>query len=66
MKEPIFRFKGYTDDWVQRKLGELAEFNPKSVLPDEFEYVDLESVIGTEIIAHRRCFLSNCSPLPTE
>ncbi|MBO6292906.1 MAG: restriction endonuclease subunit S [Selenomonas sp.] len=24
MKEPIFRFKGYTDDWVQRKLGEIT------------------------------------------
>ena len=54
MKEPVIRFKGYTDDWEQRKLGELAEFNPKSTLPDEFEYVDLESVVGTEIIAHRK------------
>lgn len=39
--------------WEQRKLGELAEFNPKSELPDVFEYVDLESVVGTEMIAHR-------------
>ena len=53
MKEPIFRFKGYTDDWEQRKLGDLAEVNPKSVVPEEFEYVDLESVVGTEIISHR-------------
>ena len=30
-----------------------AEFNPKSELPDEFEYVDLESVVGTSMIAHR-------------
>ena len=22
---PIFRFKGYTDDWVQRKLGEITD-----------------------------------------
>lgn len=52
-KVPEFRFKGFTGDWEQRKLRELAEFNPKSTLPDEFEYVDLESVVGTEIIAHR-------------
>ena len=52
-KVPEFRFKGFTGDWEQRKLEELAEFNPKSTLPDEFEYVDLESVVGTEIIAHR-------------
>lgn len=39
--------------WEQRKLIEVAEFNPKSELPDEFEYVDLESVVGTEMISHR-------------
>ena len=39
--------------WEQRKLGEIAEFNPKSDLPDEFEYVDLESVVGTEMVFHR-------------
>ena len=39
--------------WEQRKLNEVAEFNPKSELPDEFEYVDLESVVGTEMISHR-------------
>jgi type I restriction enzyme S subunit len=32
----------------------LAKFNPKGVIPDEFEYVDLESVVGTEMISHRR------------
>lgn len=42
-----------TDTWEQRKLNEVAEFNPKSELPDEFEYVDLESVVGTEMISHR-------------
>ena len=34
-------------------MGELAEFNPKASLPDSFEYVDLESVVGTRIINHR-------------
>ena len=50
---PELRFKGFTDDWELRKLNELAEFNPKSNLPNKFEYVDLESVIGTELIGHR-------------
>lgn len=50
---PNIRFKGFTDYWEQRKLNEVAEFNPKSELPDEFEYVDLESVVGTEMISHR-------------
>ena len=39
--------------WEQRKLGELALFNPKEELPQEFEYVDLESVVGTEMLSHR-------------
>ena len=38
--------------WEQRKLGEIAIFNPKSKLPSTFEYIDLESVIGTEIVSH--------------
>ena len=50
---PEIRFKGFTDAWEQRKLGECAEFNPKSELPDIFEYVDLESVVGTDILSHR-------------
>lgn len=52
-KVPEVRFPGFTDDWELRKLNELAEFNPKSNLPNKFEYVDLESVIGTELIGHR-------------
>ena len=50
---PQIRFSGFTDTWEQRKLGECAEFNPKSELPDIFEYVDLESVVGTDILSHR-------------
>lgn len=53
MGKPKIRFKGYTDEWEQRKLGELAVFNPKEELPNEFEYVDLESVVGTEMLFHR-------------
>lgn len=50
---PQIRFAGFTDLWERRKLGEVAEFNPKSELPEMFEYVDLESVFGTEMISHR-------------
>ncbi len=50
---PEIRFDGFTNAWEQRKLEGLAEFNPKSDLPEQFEYVDLESVVGTEMIAHR-------------
>lgn len=50
---PEIRFPGFTDPWEQRKLGDLAIFNPKTELPDVFEYVDLESVVGTEMLTHR-------------
>jgi len=50
---PAIRFKGFSDAWEQRKLGELVLFNPKDELPQTFEYVDLESVVGTEMLSHR-------------
>ena len=50
---PKRRFPGFSVPWEQRKLGELALFNPKDELPQSFEYVDLESVVGTEMLSHR-------------
>lgn len=47
---PNLRFKGFTDDWEQRKLGKVACINPKTNIPDNFKYVDLESVVGTSLI----------------
>lgn len=34
-------------------MGKIAKFNPKTEIPEIFEYVDLESVVGTEMISHR-------------
>lgn len=50
---PEIRFAGFTDAWEQHALEKVAEFNPKSQLPNEFEYVDLESVSGTALVTHR-------------
>ena len=47
---PEIRFKGFTDAWKQRKLSEVVTINPKTELPDEFKYVDLESVVGTNLL----------------
>ena len=47
---PELRFPGFTDAWEQRKLGEVVTINPKTELPDEFKYVDLESVVGTNLL----------------
>ena len=50
---PEIRFRGFSGVWEQRKLRELALFNPKDDLPQTYEYVDLESVVGTEMLSHR-------------
>ena len=42
---PEIRFKGYTDKWQVKELGELAIFNPPNQpLKELFYYIDLESV----------------------
>lgn len=53
-KVPDIRFIGFDYEWVNLELRKMAEFNPKAELPDTFEYVDLESVVGTEMITHRQ------------
>lgn len=50
---PNFRFKKYTSNLVKTKLSKLATFNPKSSLPENFKYIDLESVLGTELVSYR-------------
>ena len=55
-KVPKRRFKGFLNagDWEQRKLGEIANINPRTELPNSFKYVDLESVIGTNLIGCKK------------
>lgn len=53
-KVPEMRFgKVENREWKIERLGDICEINPKSELPDVFEYVDLESVVGTEMLSHR-------------
>lgn len=51
-KVPRIRFKGFTGDWEQCKLGSIAIINPKSELPEQFKYIDLESVVGTSLLGY--------------
>ncbi|QEK50925.1 restriction endonuclease subunit S [Pedobacter aquae] len=51
---PEVRFAGFTEAWEERELGDVAKFNPKHEIPDVFNYVDLESVVGTEMISYRK------------
>ena len=56
MNKPDIRFNGFNGEWEEKKLIDICEINPHSELPKVFEYVDLESVSGTEIISHRTEF----------
>ncbi len=53
MSEPEIRFKGFEGKWESLSLKEVCEINPQSSLPETFEYVDLESVVGTSMLSHR-------------
>ena len=50
---PQIRFKMCKNQWEKNKLSKLAKFNPKSTLPEKFKYVDLESVLGTDLISYK-------------
>jgi len=52
-RKPALRFKGFEGEWDKCKLKDIALFNPKADIPEQFEYVDLESVVGTEMVSHR-------------
>jgi type I restriction enzyme S subunit len=50
---PEIRFGEFSGEWEVKQLRDVGEFNPKEALPEIFEYVDLESVVGTEMVSHR-------------
>lgn len=53
MAVPKIRIKELTSCYSSYSLKDICDINPKSTLPNIFEYVDLESVVGTEMISHR-------------
>lgn len=56
---PQIRFKMCKNQWENNKLSKIAKFNPKSTLPEKFKYVDLESVLGTDLISYREVSREN-------
>ena len=50
---PRLRFKGCEGVWEEKSLCGFASINPRANIPEQFEYVDLESVVGTKMISHR-------------
>lgn len=52
-KMPKIRFKGFEGEWEEKNFESVGEFNPKTEIPSIFQYVDLESVVGTQLISYR-------------
>jgi type I restriction enzyme S subunit len=51
MNSPKLRFSEFDGEWKKKKLGEIAVINPSNKkLPDEFIYIDLESVANGELL----------------
>ena len=46
---PEIRLDGFEGEWRKLKLRDVVHTNPKSELPENFKYIDLESVVGTRI-----------------
>ncbi len=56
------RFEGFEGEWEEVKLGTVTTINPKAeTLPDEFIYIDLESVKGGKL-AKRNVILNKNAP----
>lgn len=55
-KIPKIRFKGFEGEWEEKGFKSVGEFNPKTEIPKIFQYVDLESVVGTQLISYREEF----------
>lgn len=57
------RLKGFSGEWCEKKLEEIADINPKSSqkLPNEFYYIDLESVISGQLL-NKQIVYSNNAP----
>lgn len=50
---PKIRFSEFVEEWKETTLADVAFINPHSEIPNVFEYVDLESVSGTQMLNHR-------------
>ena len=54
-KKPAIRFKNYSDDWEQRKLGELGSLKngmnfSKEAMGIGFPFVNLQNIFGSSVI----------------
>lgn len=48
------RLDGFSGEWNEVLLNEFADINPRTDLPMSFQYVDLESVKGIQMVISRK------------
>ena len=66
MGKPKIRFKGYTDEWEQRKLGELGSFKngmnfSKDAMGHGYAFVNLQNIFGKSVIDTEKLELAEAS-----
>ena len=65
-KVPEIRFSGFTDDWEQRKLGELGSFKngmnfSKDAMGHGYAFVNLQNIFGKSVIDTEKLELAEAS-----
>ena len=65
-KIPLIRFKGYTEDWEQRKLGELGSLKngmnfSKDAMGHGYAFVNLQNIFGNNVVDSKCLGLAEAS-----
>ncbi len=66
MKEPVFRFKGYTDDWEQRKWADTIDISTEMVDPTEDKYQEMPHIAPGNIESFTGKVLNNVKKVKEE
>ena len=65
-KTPLIRFKGFSDDWEQRKLGELGSLKngmnfSKDAMGHGYAFVNLQNIFGKNVVDSNSLGLAEAS-----
>ena len=66
MESPKIRFKGYTDDWEERKLGKLGSLKngmnfSKDAMGHGYAFVNLQNIFGNNVVDAKSLGLAEAS-----
>ena len=65
-KSPVIRFRGFTDSWEQRKLGDMGSFKngmnfSKDAMGKGYPFVNLQDILGHGVIDAEKLGLAEAS-----